>query len=190
MVGKKVFIVPTYTDDSLYVKYSNKNQKQPVRMKLDVETGELSAYVLVGDPTTSQRALNRLDIEWPIPSLVQGSLNQLFNRVKYKCQEILDWSYIDETKNKALFGTEAADAIFDVEFIIAHTDFEDEDIYQVHHPIDIFNNMDEDEIIDSYGLRSKTDSSIKSLAEHLFEYAQIEVKFEDLYEFLLELKNG
>jgi hypothetical protein len=104
------------TDDplALYEKFRGQNQRQPVFVELDLESGDLSAYVSpdIGNGMP-ERVYNRRAIRWEIPVLTPEACNALLDEIEPHAGILWDGSTIefDGRNHVGTLDDDAQDAV-------------------------------------------------------------------------------
>jgi len=201
MSEKKVILVPTTTDNELFLKYSSQSQPQDAILCLNIENHELSAYVDCNiGPSISGRAYHDLDIEWKIPPLKIKPLENLMKEVETLCQTILEDSRVDwDGSNwRGYLGCDADHVKDQIQNIIDNNDFDCSKIWGswdacdwISECIQYFRN--ECIINNEHKITAKTtNKEIENLAEKLEEEAKNEhdVTIEGTEDYLISLRDN
>lgn len=174
------------TDDALYLKYATQSDRQPVRLRLDLETGELDCYAWaeVG-PGRTARAHNGVDIEWEIPPLRQDAVQRMYARIDKDVNIILRGAEVDwDGRNWVGKLSDEADLARERIADYVESGWEASDCWEPWDAADYFEPVGLRDI----GLSAhSTEEDIQRVAEHEVGVAEVVLDEDDVLRYLTQM---
>lgn len=184
----KITIKYTESDDEIYTKYASEYSAQPAILRLNLETGEVDAYVWgnIGGGIAG-RAFNGVDQEWKIPPLTVDGFRRFVDRVSSMLQDVLDGATVewDGSNHRGTLDDDAQDASDRIHEAIR--DIPDSDVYQVWDASDYYEPAD---ALDDLCLNAQsTDEEIAKVASREVDAADVVLDEEDVVDYLTNLRD-